>query len=129
MEALEEFGLKDWDKVIEYGDILDMMTMIAILQKAIKHIAGKIREIDKIEDPFEQHPTIEDMIIQERKENHHSSWMSGSYCRVCGHPVVMTQPTEPGCDYWWYCSNKKCEQHHPGEQTGDQEMPHWVSKD
>jgi hypothetical protein len=62
--------------------------------------------------------------------NNNSSWTSG-YCRDCGYKVIVTQPDidkHPTADYWWYCSNKKCKHHHPGEHTGDQEQPPWRTK-
>ena len=54
-----------------------------------------------------------------------SSWFAGT-CKKCGYNVVVTQPTDKFCDYWWYCSNKLCENHTIGEQTGDMEIPDWV---
>jgi hypothetical protein len=57
-----------------------------------------------------------------------SSWFSG-ICKECGYNVVVTQPDSqafPIDDYWWYCSNKKCEKHIKGEHTGDMEIPEWV---
>ena len=64
------------------------------------------------------------------EENPHwkSSWMRG-HCRECGYPIVVTQATEDGMDYWWYCSNKACLWHRYGEQTGDMEQPVWVILD
>lgn len=58
------------------------------------------------------------------------SWFC-STCKICGYNVVVTRPdpiTHPTSDYWWYCSNKKCEHHHPGSHTGDMEAPSWVTK-
>ena len=56
-----------------------------------------------------------------------SSWFIGE-CKNCGYKVIVTQPTEYGCDYWWYCSNKQCKNHHPGEQKGDTDgSPSWVT--
>jgi len=67
-----------------------------------------------------------------------SSWLAGcgssdaaSCCRDCGYPVVVTQSDgslERDTDYWWYCSNKLCARHHPGEQTGDAERPAWADR-
>jgi len=57
-----------------------------------------------------------------------SSWFSGE-CTKCGYNVVVTQPDadeHPVADYWWYCSNKKCEHHDEGQHTGDMENPEWV---
>jgi hypothetical protein len=56
------------------------------------------------------------------------SWFTGT-CKICGFNVVVTQPDVdkyPHDDYWWYCSNKKCEKHEIGEHTGDMEQPDWV---
>ena len=56
------------------------------------------------------------------------TWFAG-ICKDCGNNVVVTQPdaeNHPHDDYWWYCSNKKCDHHHPGEHTGDMEKPVWV---
>ena len=60
------------------------------------------------------------------KGNYFCSWLEG-VCRWCGFPVVGTQPTKKYCDYWWYCSNKKCKMHKKGEQLSDTEIPNWVS--
>ena len=57
-----------------------------------------------------------------------SSWFAG-LCNKCNYNVVITQPDETidrYADYWWYCSNKKCEHHEKGEHTGDMEKPEWV---
>lgn len=57
-----------------------------------------------------------------------SSWFDG-ICKECGYRVIITQPDDksfPAKDHWWYCSNKKCKNHHPGTHTGDQEQPSWV---
>lgn len=57
-----------------------------------------------------------------------SSWFKG-ICIDCGYNVIVTQPDTkrfPDCDYWWYCSNKKCKNHKIGEHTGDTEKPKWV---
>lgn len=56
------------------------------------------------------------------------SWFAG-ICKECGSNVVITQPNAkeyPHDDYWWYCSNKECHNHQPGEHTGDMEKPDWV---
>ncbi len=61
-------------------------------------------------------------------DHSHSSWFTG-ICKICGFPVVVTQPDwekYPTDDYWWYCSNKKCEFHKEGKHTGDMEQPEWV---
>jgi len=55
-----------------------------------------------------------------------SSWFAG-IC-TCGYKVVVTQPSvKSDMDYWWYCSNKECANHNPGEETGDMEHPIWVT--
>jgi hypothetical protein len=43
-------------------------------------------------------------------------------CEECDGFVVVTQPTEKYCDYWYYCADKRCI-NHSGEQVGDQESP------
>ncbi len=53
--------------------------------------------------------------------NERSWFVKDVVCVKCGYSLIITQPTEPYQDYWWYCSNKTCEHHHPGEQCGDQE--------
>jgi hypothetical protein len=55
------------------------------------------------------------------------SWFDGQ-CKDCGYNLVITQPTEEWKDYWWYCSNKECPHHHPGEQTGDMEFPTFLDE-
>lgn len=57
-------------------------------------------------------------------------------CSTCGHQIIMTQPeftmtndpesTAEPADYWWYCSNPACNNHHPGEQLFNDECPQWV---
>lgn len=51
-------------------------------------------------------------------------------CSLCNYMVIVTQPDpsiDPGADYRWYCSNKSCVNHHPGEHKGDTEgRPSWV---
>jgi len=57
-----------------------------------------------------------------------NSWFAGK-CTLCTFPVVVTQPDAelfPHADYWWYCSNPKCERHSPGTHTDDMEQPEWV---
>lgn len=65
-----------------------------------------------------------------KKGSRHSSWSSSNrICKKCNYPVVVTQPdvqNHPGCDYHWYCSNKQCFNHDPGEHTGDMECPEWT---
>ena len=59
--------------------------------------------------------------MNEHPENldcHRDSWFAG-LCRLCGYKVIATQPDVkcfPTKDYWWYCSNKKCEKHKEGQQ-------------
>ena len=54
------------------------------------------------------------------------SWFAKNSRCVCGYNIIVTQPSDgSGMDYWWYCSNKKCE-HHSGEETGDMDCPDWV---
>ena len=48
------------------------------------------------------------------------AWIDGT-CKDCGFPVIITQASDKFADYWYYCSNKECKNHHPGEQIGDQE--------
>ena len=50
-----------------------------------------------------------------------SSWFTG-LCVECKYPIVVYEKE----DYIWYCSNKDCINHHPGEHTGDMEVPKWV---
>ena len=57
-----------------------------------------------------------------------SSWILGQ-CKKCDFPIVVTQPDPDDTthsDYWWYCSNKKCENHLVGEHTGDMEEPSFI---
>jgi len=50
------------------------------------------------------------------------SWIHRRFlCKKCQYEIVVTQATESDCDYWYYCSNKTCPNHHPGEQLGDME--------
>ena len=57
-------------------------------------------------------------------KNKHSSWMCDDLgCTDCGYPIVVTQSEK--ADYYWYCSNKYCN-NHKGEETGDMERPEWV---
>ena len=65
--------------------------------------------------------------------NSRNTWFYGLkeaiLCKDCGYKIIVTVPaTEETCDYWWYCSNKGCKNHHPGEQTGDQEEPSFLQK-
>lgn len=58
-----------------------------------------------------------------------TSWFTGN-CKDCKYNVIVTQPDSirfPFCDYWWYCSNKKCHNHQEGTHTGDLEVPKWVN--
>lgn len=55
------------------------------------------------------------------------SWLTASFCKACGHNVVVTQAIENGCDYWWYCANKSCK-NHAGSQLSDQDSPEWIKK-
>lgn len=57
-----------------------------------------------------------------------ASWLWGT-CAQCGLPVVVTQSASSTHDYLWYCSNKDCVRHHPGTDTGDQDLPEWVTVD
>jgi hypothetical protein len=60
-----------------------------------------------------------------------TSWFTG-FCKLCKFNVVVTQPDNDKfvfCDYWWYCSNKKCDMHIEGSHTGDMEIPDWVEID
>lgn len=52
------------------------------------------------------------------------SWLAkSSICSKCKDVLVVSERTTFSyCDYWWYCSNKTCENHN-GEQLGDQEAP------
>lgn len=54
-----------------------------------------------------------------------TSWIVRfAVCKDCDYNLIITQPdwdAEESGDYWWYCSNKKCGNHHPGEQIGDME--------
>ena len=53
------------------------------------------------------------------------SWFKG-LCKECGFNVVVTQPNPHSkMDYFWYCSNRWCD-NHKGEHTGDMETPAWV---
>lgn len=54
------------------------------------------------------------------------SWIvEGATCKTCSCPVVITQTTEPGTDYWWYCINRTCP-NFDGEQRVDQDdEPDW----
>ena len=64
----------------------------------------------------------------ENLDCHRDSWFAG-LCRLCGYKVIVTQPDVkrfPTKDYWWYCSNKRCEKHREGQHTGDMEHPYWV---
>lgn len=61
-------------------------------------------------------------------KQHYSRLYTDGFCNNCGYNIVMTQPTEEACDYWWYCSNKLCKNHHPGEQTGDMETPEFLKE-
>lgn len=57
------------------------------------------------------------------------SWFSGT-CKDCGYNVVITQPIpEVLADYWWYCSNKACENHQFGMHTADMDVPEWVKRE
>lgn len=48
------------------------------------------------------------------------SWIvSFAVCKDCGSNLIICQ--SPKADYWWYCSDKLCENHNPGEQLGDME--------
>lgn len=60
--------------------------------------------------------------VNDSEEIYHptASWLSG-LCTDCGYPIVVTQSRD--MDYWWYCSNKECKNHDPGEQTPDCESP------
>lgn len=50
-----------------------------------------------------------------------TSWIvSGMVCAKCNSNLIVCQAFEPSADYWWYCSDKCCENHHPGVQLGDQ---------
>ena len=46
------------------------------------------------------------------------SWFCG-ICNDCGFNLIVTQGRK--WDYWWYCSNKECKNHHPGEDLSDQQ--------
>ena len=51
-----------------------------------------------------------------------SSWIVKlAVCRDCEYNLIVTEATNRYADYWWYCSNKCCQNHEPGEQLGDQE--------
>ena len=50
------------------------------------------------------------------------SWWNRYPCMNCGYNVVVTQAIRIDCDYWYYCSNKTCKNHDPGEQLGDMEV-------
>lgn len=54
-----------------------------------------------------------------------AAWFTGT-CASCGAPVVVTGSQKDGEDYLWYCSNKTCAHHNPGDDTGDMESPDWV---
>jgi len=41
-------------------------------------------------------------------------------CKNCDSNIVVCQPRS-SYDYWYYCSNKMCENHWLGEELGDQE--------
>ena len=50
-----------------------------------------------------------------------TSWFcTFEVCKDCDSNLVICQ--SPKSDYWWYCSDKDCKNHHPGEQLGDQEQ-------
>lgn len=55
------------------------------------------------------------------------SWIvKNEVCKACGYNVIVTQAVDHGCDYWYYCSNKQCDNHHPGDQVGDMEEVGWT---
>lgn len=39
-------------------------------------------------------------------------------CKSCDSNLIICPSELEFTDYWWYCSNKMCQYHHPGEQTG-----------
>lgn len=56
--------------------------------------------------------------IERLTPNSTSTWFGGS-CTACGANLVVCQANS--ADYWWYCSQKGCKNHDPGEQLGDME--------
>lgn len=49
----------------------------------------------------------------------YTSWIvSFAVCWNCDSNLVICQSNQ-GKDYWWYCSNKSCTNHSPGEQLYD----------
>jgi hypothetical protein len=84
-------------------------------QKADEQIQAGINERDALFKALDE---------ERRKTPSSRSWLvSFAVCKDCDSNLVICQPTEQFCDYWWYCSNKECENHHPGEQLGDQDEP------
>lgn len=64
----------------------------------------------------------------EVKPKESSTWFRG-FCNSCGSKLVVCQTDcslQEYSDYWWYCSQKGCENHDPGEQTGDMEEPSFL---
>ena len=48
-------------------------------------------------------------------------------CKDCDSNLVICQSILH--DYWWYCSNKMCKNHHPGEQLFDMEECSFAKKE
>lgn len=63
------------------------------------------------------------------EDNSQASWFEG-VCKVCGYPVVTTQPDikhRPLADYQYYCSNRECEHFKTSTHIHDlEDIPDWV---
>jgi len=60
--------------------------------------------------------------VEKYKIPRETSWIETDIvCKDCDYNIVVCQTSEPGTDYWYYCSNKSCKNHKYGEQLGDQE--------
>lgn len=60
--------------------------------------------------------------IKKFKPPRETTWFfKSTVCKDCDSNIVVCQAHPPN-DYWYYCSNKMCKNHHLGEELGDQEI-------
>ena len=86
---------------------------------------------DRLESEY-QKCKLETLPLKIAKPNNDANISGKLHCKKCGYPVVDMCCNEPfnkfqnadSYDWWYYCSNKMCE-NHDGEGV-EQNYPEWI---